>query len=59
MQGTADTTVPYRYASKIQALVPQATLVTIPDAGHDIIVTHAKEVNSALLNFLSVSNRLS
>jgi len=55
IHGTADKTVPYKYASKIQALVPQATLVTIPDAGHDITVTHAKEVNAALLNFLSAS----
>ena len=27
----ADKTVPYKYASKIQALVPQAKLVTITD----------------------------
>ena len=31
LQGTADKTVPYKYASKIQALVPQAKLVTITD----------------------------
>lgn len=53
LQGTADKTVPYKYTSKIQALVPQAKLVTIADGGHDITVTHAKEVNSALLHFLS------
>ena len=52
-QGTADKTVPYKYAAKIQALVPQAKLVTIVDGGHDITVTHAKEVNAALLHFLS------
>ena len=53
LQGTADKTVPYKYASKIQALIPQARLVTIIDGGHDITVTHAKEVNAALLHFLS------
>lgn len=53
LQGTADKTVPYKYTSKIQALVPQAKLVTITDGSHDITVTHAKEVNAALLHFLS------
>ncbi|KAF9235559.1 Alpha/Beta hydrolase protein [Melanogaster broomeanus] len=53
VHGTADKTVPYKYASKIQALVPQAKLVTIEDGGQDITVTHAKKVNDALLLFLS------
>ncbi|KAF8432929.1 alpha/beta-hydrolase [Boletus edulis BED1] len=52
IHGTADKTVPYKYTSKIQALVPQAKLVTIVDGGHDITVTHADEVNTALLHFL-------
>lgn len=53
MQGTADKTVPYEYTSKIQGLVRQAKLVTITGGGHDITVTHAEEVNAALLHFLS------
>lgn len=53
IQGTADRTVPYKYASEIQDLVPQAELVTIMNGGHDITVTHAKGVNAALLRFLS------
>ncbi|KAH0840377.1 Alpha/Beta hydrolase protein [Lanmaoa asiatica] len=53
IHGTADKTVPYKYAFKIQDLVPQAKLVTIAGGGHDIAVTHAKEVNAALLYFLS------
>ncbi|KAF8549951.1 alpha/beta-hydrolase [Imleria badia] len=53
IHGTADKTVPYKCASKIQDLVPQAKLVTIIDGGHDITVTHANEVNAALLHFLS------
>ncbi|KAG9317931.1 Alpha/Beta hydrolase protein [Chiua virens] len=53
IHGTADKAVQYKYASKIQALVPRAMLVTIIDGGHDITVTHAKDVNAALLHFLS------
>ncbi|KAI9452914.1 Alpha/Beta hydrolase protein [Boletus coccyginus] len=54
-QDMADKTVPYKYAAKIQALVPQAKLVTIVDGGHDITATRAKEVNAALLHLLSAS----
>ncbi|KAH7887293.1 Alpha/Beta hydrolase protein [Phlebopus sp. FC_14] len=53
IHGTADKTVPYKYASKMQALVPHAELVTIEEGGHDITVTRATEVNAALLQFLS------
>jgi len=52
-KGTADTTVPYKYASKIRDLVPHADLVTISDGGHDITITHASDVNAALLRFLA------
>ncbi|KAG9308388.1 Alpha/Beta hydrolase protein [Chiua virens] len=58
IHSTADKTVQYKYASKIQALVPRAMLVTIIDGGHDITVTHAKDVNAALLHFLSGVFRL-
>lgn len=53
IHGTSDKTVPYKYASKIHSLVPQADLVTISDGGHDITVTHASEVNAFLLDFLA------
>ncbi|KAG2361606.1 Alpha/Beta hydrolase protein [Suillus spraguei] len=53
IHGTSDKTVPYKYASKIQSLVPQADLATINDGGHDVIVTHASEVNALLLHFLA------
>ncbi|KAG6333007.1 hypothetical protein ID866_6084 [Astraeus odoratus] len=59
IHGTADRTVPYKYASKIQTLVPQAELVTIEGGGHDITITHASEVNDALLRFLSSSGKSS
>lgn len=53
MKGTSDKTVPYKYASKMRILVPQANLVTISDGGHDITTTHASEVNTLLLHFLA------
>ncbi|KAG1743636.1 Alpha/Beta hydrolase protein [Suillus paluster] len=53
IHGTADKTVPYKYAFQIRNIVPPADLVTISDGGHDITVTHASEVNAALLHFLS------
>ncbi|KAH7923621.1 alpha/beta-hydrolase [Leucogyrophana mollusca] len=52
IHGTEDRTVPYKYTSKIRTLVPDAELVTIPEGGHDITVTHADEVSEALLRFL-------
>ncbi|KAI6043741.1 Alpha/Beta hydrolase protein [Pisolithus marmoratus] len=56
VHGTADKTVPYKYASKILTLVPHAHLLTIDGAGHDIIVTHATHVSDALVQFLSTKN---
>lgn len=53
IKGTSDKTVPYKYASMIHSLVPQADLVTISDGGHDLTVTHASEVNALLLHFLA------
>ncbi|KAG2055092.1 alpha/beta-hydrolase [Suillus hirtellus] len=53
IHGTSDKTVPYKYASMIHSLVPQADLVTISDGGHDLTVTHASEVNALLLHFLA------
>lgn len=53
IHGTSDKTVPYKYASKIQILVPQANLATINDGGHDLIITHASEVNALLLHFFA------
>lgn len=53
IHGTVDKTVPYKYASKMRTLVPQANLVTISDGGHDITTTHASEVNDLLSHFLA------
>lgn len=51
-QGTDDKVVPYRYASRIQTLIPHAELVTIEGGPHDITLTHGDEVSRALLEFL-------
>ncbi|KAH8106444.1 alpha/beta-hydrolase [Phellopilus nigrolimitatus] len=53
--GTADNTVPYRYAAHIQALVPNTTLLTVEDGSHDLTVSHPDLVSSALVNFFGTS----
>ncbi|TFK79834.1 alpha/beta-hydrolase [Polyporus arcularius HHB13444] len=50
--GTADKVVPYRYASRVQTLIPHSELVTIDGGPHDITITHGDEVSRALLEFL-------
>ncbi|KAI0650361.1 alpha/beta-hydrolase [Trametes meyenii] len=51
--GTADSVVPYRYAARIQALIPHAELVTIQGGPHDITISHPERVSQAILEFLS------
>lgn len=54
LQGTEDTTVHPRYSPLIAALLPASThkkLVTIEGAGHDVTVSHPKDVNNELLTF--------
>ena len=50
--GSKDAIVPYKYAGKIQKLVPGSELVTIDDAGHDLCVTHSDIVSDNLIEFL-------
>ncbi|KAI0375962.1 alpha/beta-hydrolase [Pilatotrama ljubarskyi] len=50
--GTADRVVPYRYAARVQALIPHAELVTIQDGPHDITISHPDEVSRAIIDFL-------
>lgn len=50
--GDADLLTPLRFARTMQARIPQAELVVIPDAGHGLIWSHAEAVNAALLGFL-------
>ncbi|KAI0076964.1 alpha/beta-hydrolase [Panus rudis PR-1116 ss-1] len=49
--GTNDTVVPYRYAARLQALIPQAELVTIEGGKHDITLSHPSEVVDTLTKF--------
>ncbi|OJT09521.1 hypothetical protein TRAPUB_14020 [Trametes pubescens] len=50
--GTADEVVPYRYASRVQTLIPHAKLVPIEGGPHDITISHPDEVSRALIQFL-------
>ncbi|KAG8690906.1 hypothetical protein FRC11_008205 [Ceratobasidium sp. 423] len=50
--GTKDVIVPYKYAGKIQKLIPHAELVTIDGAGHDLCASHYEEVSHNLIEFL-------
>lgn len=50
-QGTADAVVPYRTAKRVRGLVPSARLFTVEGGGHDITITHAKEVGEELVQF--------
>ncbi|KAI0068625.1 alpha/beta-hydrolase [Artomyces pyxidatus] len=49
--GTADNVVPYKYASRVQALIPRSELITIQDGGHDLTATHSDTVSSVLVRF--------
>ncbi|KAG8956866.1 hypothetical protein FRC04_000344 [Tulasnella sp. 424] len=50
--GTADTVVPYSLATQVLTHIPRAKLITIAGAGHDLLLTHAEEVGTALTDFL-------
>ncbi|THH07929.1 hypothetical protein EW146_g9158 [Bondarzewia mesenterica] len=49
--GTADNTVPYKYAARMKALVPQSRLITIQDGGHDLTISHPDTIITALAGF--------
>ncbi|KDQ63984.1 hypothetical protein JAAARDRAFT_27662 [Jaapia argillacea MUCL 33604] len=49
--GTADNTVPYKYASQFTSLLPTSSLVTIEGGGHDLTLSHPERVSDALLGF--------
>jgi pimeloyl-ACP methyl ester carboxylesterase len=54
-QGTKDNTVPPKYSPMIATLLPASTqkkLITVEGAGHDLTVSHSKDVNDGLLAFL-------
>lgn len=43
--------MPYRTAKRVRDLVPTARLLTVEGGGHDITITHAREVGEALVQF--------
>ncbi|KAI0321963.1 alpha/beta-hydrolase [Amylostereum chailletii] len=49
--GTADNTVPYRYASIMQTLVPRSELITVDGGGHDLTVSHPDLIVEAFTRF--------
>jgi len=51
--GTADHTVPYKYAARIQKLLPHSELITVEGGGHDLAVSHPETIVSALMRFLA------
>ena len=53
VQGTDDRVVPYRYAARVQTLIPHAELVTIEGGSHDITTTHPDVVAGAVIEFLA------
>lgn len=59
MQGTNDTVVPYRYASRVHALLGTADseLVTLDGAKHDLTVTHSARVVELLADFFGNSGK--
>ncbi|KJA29628.1 hypothetical protein HYPSUDRAFT_195996 [Hypholoma sublateritium FD-334 SS-4] len=56
MHGTKDVTVNPKYASQIYSLLPSAArvkLLKIEGGGHDLSISHSKEVVDALIDLLS------
>ncbi|KAI0724500.1 alpha/beta-hydrolase [Cerioporus squamosus] len=54
IHGTDDEIVPYEEANKIKARVPQANVITVKGAGHDLVLRdeHWKIVADAIVHFL-------
>ena len=52
LHGTADAEVAFAEAQRLQAGLPSASLVTFPQGGHGIMVTHAEAYRQAIIPFL-------
>jgi pimeloyl-ACP methyl ester carboxylesterase len=50
-QGTADNTVPYKYAPRVQELLPQSEFVTIQGGKHDLTVSHPETIVAEFTRF--------
>jgi pimeloyl-ACP methyl ester carboxylesterase len=52
VHGRKDSVLRYAAAEEMAATLPNARLVTLDDAGHNLCFTHAEKVNGALAEFL-------
>ncbi|KAI0303924.1 alpha/beta-hydrolase [Russula brevipes] len=52
--GTADNTVPYKYAARMQELLPQSALITVQGGGHDLAVSHPETIVSEFTRFFGL-----
>jgi 3-oxoadipate enol-lactonase len=50
--GEEDALKPVRYSRAIADAIPHAELLSVPEAGHAVVIERPEEVNSALLGFL-------
>jgi non-heme chloroperoxidase len=55
IHGTADASAPFALTASKTAMYPRTTLVSVADAPHGLIWTHAAEVNDAILRFVGHS----
>jgi pimeloyl-ACP methyl ester carboxylesterase len=51
--GEADKMTPIHFSKQLQENIPNATLVTIPEAGHMIMIEQPEKVAEEILNFLT------
>jgi len=51
--GSEDTLKPVAYSKLLDERIPETTFLTIPDAGHAVVVERPDAVNTALLGFLA------
>jgi pimeloyl-ACP methyl ester carboxylesterase len=52
LHGTADEEVPFVEAQRLQAGLPNASLIPLQDGGHGIMATHAEAYRAAIIPFL-------
>lgn len=51
--GSEDKMTPFKYSEFLASKIPNAQLVRVEGAGHNVMIEKADEVNRALLNFLT------
>ncbi|KAH9965783.1 alpha/beta-hydrolase [Russula dissimulans] len=51
--GTADNTVPYKYAARVQGLLPQSELITVHGGGHDLTFSHPETIVTEFTRFFN------